>query len=191
MSVSEETSGFTFVSSSLGAPLRGKVNVSHSGETATSGGKAFQRLLDHDERFSLDHAGGSRIVGLGLSIPLLSTLVSPAFQRRHRDWVDVGPVDELSSGHPKQLDHVTTVRDGWLATTAPRRCGRSSKRRATSKVFSPICTHLGCGYRWDETDKKFLCPCHGSAYDVNGQVVGACPRPLDVLPSKVEGGGFW
>ena len=101
-------------------------------------GKAFQRLLDRDERFSLDHAGGSRIqIGLGLSIPLLSTLVSPAFQRRHRDWVDVRPVDELSSGHPKQLDHVTTVRDGWLATTAHKAVWavKNSKRRATSRCF--------------------------------------------------------
>jgi menaquinol-cytochrome c reductase iron-sulfur subunit len=56
-------------------------------------------------------------------------------------------------------------------------------------VFSPICTHLGCGYRWDETERKFLCPCHGSSYDVNGQVLGGpAPRPLDILPSKVEGG---
>ena len=58
------------------------------------------------------------LVGVGLSIPLLSTLISPALQRRRRDWVDVGAADDLPSGHPKQLDHVTTVRDGWLETTS-------------------------------------------------------------------------
>ncbi|HUM38238.1 MAG TPA: ubiquinol-cytochrome c reductase iron-sulfur subunit [Nitrospira sp.] len=166
------------------------MNVSHSGETATSGGKGFSTPVGSRRTFfhwiTLAAAG---FVGLGLSIPLLSTLVSPAFQRRHRDWVDVGPVDELSSGHPKQLDHVTTVRDGWLATTAHKAVWAVKQAQGDIKVFSPICTHLGCGYRWDETDKKFLCPCHGSAYDVNGQVVGGpAPRPLDVLPSKVEGG---
>ncbi|MCS6329174.1 MAG: Rieske 2Fe-2S domain-containing protein, partial [Nitrospira sp.] len=42
---------------------------------------------------------------------------------------------------------------------------------------------------WDDADKKFLCPCHGSSFDVNGRVTGGpAPRPLDVLPSKVEGG---
>ena len=57
------------------------------------------------------------------------------------------------------------------------------------KVFSPICTHLGCGYRWDDTEKKFLCPCHGSSFDVNGRVLGGpAPRPLDELPTKIEAG---
>jgi len=129
------------------------------------------------------------LVGVGLSIPLLSTLISPAFQRRRRDWVDVGAADDLPSGHPKQLDHVTTVRDGWLETTSHKAVWAVKQAQGDIRVFSPICTHLGCGYRWDETEKKFLCPCHGSSYDVTGQVLGGpAPRPLDTLPSKVEGG---
>ena len=56
-------------------------------------------------------------------------------------------------------------------------------------VFSPMCTHLGCGYRWEDADHKFKCPCHGSVYDASGKVLdGPAPRPLDVLPSKIEDG---
>jgi len=129
------------------------------------------------------------LVGGGLAVPLLSTLISPAFMRRRRAWVDVGAVDELPPGHPTQLDHVTTVRDGWLEATSHKAVWAVKQAQGEVKVFSPICTHLGCGYRWDETEKKFLCPCHGSSYDVNGQVLGGpAPRPLDTLPSKVEGG---
>lgn len=129
------------------------------------------------------------IVGAGLSIPLLSALISPAFMRRRRAWVDVGAVDELPIGHPMQLDHVTTVRDGWLEATSHKAVWAVKQSQGEVKVFSPICTHLGCGYRWDETEKKFLCPCHGSSYDVNGQVLGGpAPRPLDTLPAKVEEG---
>ncbi len=45
-------------------------------------------------------------------------------------------------------------------------------------VFSPICPHLGCGYRWDQQDRLFKCPCHGSIYDIEGTVkAGPAPRP--------------
>ena len=92
---------------------------------------------------------------------MLSTLISPAFHRRRRDWVDVGAVDDLSSGHPKQLDHVTTIRDGWLETTSHKAVWAVKQAQGDIKVFSPICTHLGCGYRWDETDKNSSVPVMG------------------------------
>jgi menaquinol-cytochrome c reductase iron-sulfur subunit len=56
-------------------------------------------------------------------------------------------------------------------------------------VFSPLCTHLGCGYHWDTTDRRFKCPCHGSVYAVTGEVLaGPAPRALDRLPTKIEEG---
>jgi len=59
------------------------------------------------------------------------------------------------------------------------------------KVFSPICPHLGCGFRWNQQVSQFQCPCHGSAYDLNGKVLaGPAPRPLDELPSQVEDGNL-
>ncbi|HEX9743697.1 MAG TPA: Rieske 2Fe-2S domain-containing protein, partial [Nitrospiraceae bacterium] len=44
-------------------------------------------------------------------------------------------------------------------------------------------------YRWEDADRKFKCPCHGSVYDADGKVLaGPAPRRLDVLPSKIEDG---
>ncbi|MBI4001906.1 MAG: ubiquinol-cytochrome c reductase iron-sulfur subunit [Nitrospira defluvii] len=128
-------------------------------------------------------------VGMGLAIPLIGSLISPAFTRRQRAWVDVGPVDDLPIGHPTQLDHVTTIRDGWMEAKSHKAVWAVKQPQGEIKVFSPICTHLGCGYRWDDAENKFLCPCHGSSFDLNGQVLGGpAPRPLDVLPAKVEAG---
>jgi nitrite reductase/ring-hydroxylating ferredoxin subunit len=44
-------------------------------------------------------------------------------------------------------------------------------------VISSVCTHLGCNVK--RGPSGFACPCHGSQFDDNGQVVqGPAPRPL-------------
>ncbi len=171
-------------------PLRRKVNVSHSDENTSSGGEGFSTPVGSRRTFfQWVTAAAAAVVAVGLAVPLLGSLVSPAFMRRRQEWVDIGPIDALSAGRPTQLDHVTTVRDGWLEAKSEKAVWAVKQSQGDIKVFSPICTHLGCGYRWDETERKFLCPCHGSSYDINGLVLGGpAPRPLDVLPSKVQDG---
>lgn len=44
-------------------------------------------------------------------------------------------------------------------------------------AISAICTHLGCNVR--PVADGFTCPCHGSRFDRNGQVItGPAPSPL-------------
>lgn len=51
------------------------------------------------------------------------------------------------------------------------------------------CTHLGCTVPWSEDERKFVCPCHASSYDIRGVVLTSpAPRPLDWLPVRVENG---
>ncbi|MDE3243020.1 MAG: ubiquinol-cytochrome c reductase iron-sulfur subunit [Nitrospirota bacterium] len=128
-------------------------------------------------------------IGMGLAIPLVGYLVSPAFKRRDQTWVEVGDVADLPVGEPKQLDYLQAVQDGWLTTKLHKAVWAVQQADGQVTVFSPLCTHLGCGYRWDDPDKRFTCPCHGSVYDLAGKVLGGpAPRRLDVLPSKVEHG---
>lgn len=43
-----------------------------------------------------------------------------------------------------------------------------------------VCPHLGCLYAWNDQKFKFICPCHGSVYDHNGDYIsGPTPRSLD------------
>lgn len=37
-------------------------------------------------------------------------------------------------------------------------------------VYDDKCPHLGCRYNWIPEKKLFECPCHGSVFDINGQV---------------------
>ena len=134
-------------------------------------------------------AAAASLIGAGLAIPLIGYVISPALKRRVSSWVDVGSVDDLKVGAPTQLDYVATVRDGWMETRVQKAVWAIKKPDGAVTVYSPICTHLGCGYRWDDTDHRFESPCHGSRFDADGLVIGGpAPRPLDLLPAKVESG---
>ena len=129
------------------------------------------------------------LIGISLAVPLSGYVASPALKRRERSWVDAGTVSDLPVGEPAQRDLIMTVADGYMEVAAVK--GVWALRRATNEftVYSPICTHLGCGFLWDGGEKKFKCPCHGSEFDPDGRVVGGpAPRPLDRLPVKIENG---
>lgn len=128
-------------------------------------------------------------IGISLAVPLVGYLISPAFKRRKQAWVDLAAADELATGVPKQLDYVATLQDGYQETKTQKAVWAVKQADGNVSVFSPMCTHLGCGYHWDGGAQQFKCPCHGSVFDVSGRVVGGpAPRPLDALPSKIEGG---
>ena len=129
------------------------------------------------------------VIGLGLAIPLAGYVISPALTRREASWVEVGPTDSLHAGEPVELEYAGTIKDGWRTITAKKAIWAVKQSAGDIVVYSPICPHLGCGFRWEAEDSTFKCPCHGSVYDVNGKVLaGPAPRSLDVLPSKVEQG---
>ena len=56
-------------------------------------------------------------------------------------------------------------------------------------IFSSVCPHLGCRYNWAAEQKRFICPCHGSEYGIQGEyLAGPAPRGLDPLPFREHNG---
>lgn len=56
-------------------------------------------------------------------------------------------------------------------------------------IFSSVCPHLACLYSWVPDAKRFICPCHGSQFGIEGNYIeGPAPRGLDPLPLRAANG---
>lgn len=54
-------------------------------------------------------------------------------------------------------------------------------------AVSSKCTHLGCTVPWVDKEKRFKCPCHGSSFDIKGNVLSPpASRPLDIYRVFIE-----
>ena len=83
-------------------------------------------------------------------------------------------VDQWSRYPREKIGEVFLVRDSEDA--APR-------------CFSATCPHLGCAVDFKPNQSEFRCPCHTSAFAVDGVALsGPSPRPLDTLEVEVTDG---
>ncbi|MEE0776925.1 MAG: FAD-dependent oxidoreductase [Bacillota bacterium] len=53
-------------------------------------------------------------------------------------------------------------------------------------AVSAVCSHLGCAIHWNQDEKIFECPCHGSCFSHQGKVLSG-PALKDLPPITIEG----
>lgn len=52
-------------------------------------------------------------------------------------------------------------------------------------ALSPVCTHAKCIVQWNDAEKSWDCPCHGSRFNVEGKVLnGPADQPLKKIELK-------
>jgi len=80
---------------------------------------------------------------------------------------------------------VDTVADiapgaGAVVRIGGRRCAVHRDDEGVVHAVSARCTHLGCLVAFNDAERTWDCPCHGSRFDVDGTVVhGPAVRPLE------------
>ncbi len=129
------------------------------------------------------------MIGAVVGIPLAGYTVLPALRKRPEQWLDAGAEADLIPNQPREVKVYQTVSDGWMKTTLAKSVWAVKQVSGEVIVYSGLCTHLGCGIRWNPNTQQFQCPCHTGLFALDGRVLGGPPpRPLDTLPAKIEGG---
>jgi cytochrome b6-f complex iron-sulfur subunit len=55
-------------------------------------------------------------------------------------------------------------------------------------ALSKVCTHQGCDVQYAVSQNEILCPCHGSHYDIQGNVtIGPAASPLFEYLTQLSG----
>ena len=65
------------------------------------------------------------------------------------------------------------------------------KTASGPRAFNGACPHLGCIVQWDRTSRTFKCPCHGAAFNDQGEpVAGPVNSPLKRIEFEVKDGNL-
>jgi menaquinol-cytochrome c reductase iron-sulfur subunit len=128
------------------------------------------------------------VISGAMAIPAVAYLFATPKSKRKSGWIEAGDIAQVPLNSPEEVVFRRTRIDGWK--TSAERTSVWVIKRSPSEVIAlaPQCTHLGCAYHWSDSSKTFECPCHTSAFSMDGKVLsGPAPRPLDRYDVKLEG----
>ena len=153
---------------------------------------------------------GAVITGI-VTVPILGFAVLPAFTDQELDDVDLGPLENFPEDTWIETTYLSNPTEGEVSrrTLYIRNNGELSAGVPSFTLISNRCVHLGCpvqasGPRAEEEKKvktgagdltvtevtpaAFSCPCHGGAYDLEGNRTAGPPvRSLDRFEYKING----
>lgn len=81
---------------------------------------------------------------------------------RYTEWMTAGDVESTDRIFPGK---------GAIIRSGRRKQAVYRSEDGNLHAFSATCTHLGCVVAWNSAEKSWDCPCHGSRFNIEGQVL--------------------
>lgn len=132
------------------------------------------------------------LIGITIGLPTIAYLLSPSLRKSDDDSIlDLGSLENYPIGIPTRFEFTRTKVNGWERTATNYGLYVVRRNNIEVRVFSDICTHLGCRVTWHSDQQHYISPCHDGHFDVLGNVIsGPPPRPLDEYVTRIENGNL-
>lgn len=135
--------------------------------------------------------GAQAILAALIIIPGIRYFIQPLYDKVQSQRIQLGDLRALPEDEPTRVNYSILQRAGY-DISKQNDFVYALREDNQVKVFSPVCTHMGCNVAWNEQNQEFECPCHGGKYNKNGEVIaGPPPKPLHQYPVEVDQGTVW
>lgn len=138
------------------------------------------------------------LIKLTVAVPAVAFLVSPLRKKAQaagdETFTTLSSLSQLAIGQPRSFPIIQDRIDAWVKYPAePVGSVWLVRQPAGSKpeviAYTSECPHLGCAINLGADGKSFLCPCHTSAFDLEGKPQNQVPpRPMDRLEVELSDG---
>lgn len=88
---------------------------------------------------------------------------------------------------PPQKDHAARIREneGAIIRVGAKKVAAYRDHQGDLHLLSPVCPHLGCYVHWNEAERSWDCPCHGSRFDPTGKLLNG-PAVSDLMSEEFD-----
>ena len=93
---------------------------------------------------------------------------------QYLDWVTPADLKDAESLQPGQ---------GGIVTSGLKKIAVYKDEHGELQKYTAVCPHLGCIVRWNGDEKTFDCPCHGSRFTCQGEVING-PAMTGLAPLR-------
>ena len=144
--------------------------------------------------------GVGGVMGALLAAPVAGLALGPVFGGEDFEPAFLGNVDEFKEGtftkvvltpHADKPDAYVRKKVAFVRKNSADKPDKLAlEGQEEFSVISNVCMHLGCPVQAGPTG--FVCPCHGGAYNTDGQRTAGPPvRPLDRYIWEKRGDELW
>ena len=102
---------------------------------------------------------------------------------KHLVKINSNVAKELITGkldRPKDTVENLKNDEGRIVMLDNHKTGAYKDKNGKLHLVKPTCTHLGCDVHWNDGERSWDCPCHGSRFSYTGEVLeGPAVEPLE------------